>query len=769
MSGAIDDDTRRAVASGRETAGAMLKSAQQDLQKVFIVAVLGLMGTIWLLRKYVWDILKTDLFARLAEKHPEAFAETEVVAITPFDVILLQVKIGLVVALLLAIPMFIWYSRDALRRRGYWPGERVARWKVAAIVLMSLVLGAGGVAYAYTLFFPIMFDFLATNAWQVGFKPTYSIVKWAQFVFLLTLSFGLAAQLPLVMSALSYSGIVPYETFRDKWRYAVVGIFVFGALFSPPDPFTQIMWAVPLVLLYAFSLQMARLVTIAKRSSDQVAVPEVARARWNVIAGAAFVVGVAVYLFYTRGGLAALNSAVTSLPPWARTGPFRHVGAVMGLSDQVAAAIVAVIVGAFAAGVALFYVLAQALSEADREAHGPAPASTGGPAEIDLDTLDAAGVRAAPPEVFAEMSEDEALSKASAAMEADEPDKAQAILDRFDEAEAEREAAADADADADGADAEDAAAAGAAGAAAGGDGGDDEGGAGQTAQQTAAGMLSAFTEEEKTEDDIGGYYYDIAFILDSLTSKAFRLVAVFMAVLAVSFGWLYQGGIRRVKDTFFARMPGALQQEVEIVTLHPVEALIFMIKFSTLLAIVATLPLLLYYAWPALKERGLVRGDPRVMLVWGFTLLAGIVGGSLLGFFYIAPGIISWLATDAVNANMIIAYRINNFGWLVIYTTVGVGLLAEIPVSMLLFHFGGIASFQRMRDYWRHVMVGIFAFSGLFSPRGVFTMLLIALPAAFAYALGLALLWVLTLGGRHGGPGAETEPGPDAEAEPSAD
>ncbi len=49
------------------------------------------------------------------------------------------------------------------------------------------------------------------------------------------------------MTGLSYAEIVPYELFRDKWRHAIVGIFAFGALFTPPDPFTQIMWAVPLV------------------------------------------------------------------------------------------------------------------------------------------------------------------------------------------------------------------------------------------------------------------------------------------------------------------------------------------------------------------------------------------------------------------------------------------------------------------------------------------------------------------------------------------
>jgi sec-independent protein translocase protein TatC len=101
---------------------------------------------------------------------------------------------------------------------------------------------------------------------------------------------------------------------------------------------------------------------------------------------------------------------------------------------------------------------------------------------------------------------------------------------------------------------------------------------------------------------------------------------------------------------------------------------------------------------------------------------------------------------------MIIAYRINNFGWLVIYTTVGIGLLMEIPVSMALFHVGGVASFHTQRKYWRQVVVGMFALAAFISPRGVFTMLLMAVPAALAYLAGLGLLWLITLGGRRGRP-----------------
>jgi sec-independent protein translocase protein TatC len=754
MASAVDDDTQQAVASGRETVGAMLGAAQSHLQKVFIVAVVGLIATIYVLQEFVWDQLRNDLFSRMSA---EVRAGTEVVAVTPFDVILLQVKIGLVVGILLALPLLIWYSRDALRARGLWPGERVARWKLAGIVLMSLVLFAVGIAYAYLLFFPLMFEFLASNAIKVGFKPTYSIVKWAEFILLLMLSFGLAAQLPLVMSALSYTGIVKYETFRDKWRYAVIGIFVFGALFSPPDPFTQIMWALPLILLYGFSLQLAKMASIVRRSSDQVDVSSVVRDRWNVLAGVTFVVGVGVYAFFTRGGLTYVNRALQLIPANYRPSPLVPISQTMGLPGDVAAGIVAGAVALVAAGATLFYLVAKALGAVDRGTAGTAaPASAGDPADIDLSELDAAGVRAAPPEVFAEMTEDESGAAASAAMDDDQPEKARAILDRFDEAEELREAQEQQEAT------EAAAAgvsAGAEGTANGADAAEDEG---NTVSQTAAGMMSAFTEDEKTEDDIGGYYYDIAFILESLTSKAFRLVAVFMIVLAVSFGWLYQGGIKRIKDTFFARMPGALESQVDIVTLHPVEALIFEIKFSTLLALVATVPLMLYYAWPRLKERGFVRGDPRVMLVWGTTLILGVIGGSALGFNVIAPGVISWLATDAISANMIIAYRINNFGWLVIYTTVGIGLLAEIPVSMVLFHLGGVVSYHRMRAVWRQVVVAVFALAAFLSPRGVFTMLLLAIPAVVAYGIGLLLLWVITLGGRRGRP--KPDPGTEEPA-----
>jgi len=768
MSSAIDEDTRRTLAGGRETLGVVLRSAQKHLQKVFIVFVLTLVGTIWLLRNYVWDILKQDLLS----------SDAKVVFVTPFDVILLQVKIGLVVGALVAVPVLLYLSRDALRRRGWWPQAPVARWKLVSLASGILGLFTLGIVYAYFIFFPVMFGFLADTATNSGFRVTYSIVMWVEFIALLSLSFGIAAQLPLAMSTLAYGEIVPYETFRDRWKHAVVGLYAFGAVFTPPDPITQLMWATPLVTLYAVSLRITRIVVTVRRSSDRLPIDEIARDNWNVVAGVGVLAFLVVYGFFSAGGLELVNELTARLP-----GSFwptlRPLGETLGVSKTAAAALAGVVVGLVAAAFAFYRLVARALDDLDPGGPlgGPAPASGGSPAEIDVGELDAAGIRVAPPEVFADMTEDDALRIAQDAMEEDDPERAEAVLDRYDEATEllEMEEAINEDPDASMFDEGEAADEPAprpaeevpppseqpgepapdppgpdVGGSDGGDGGG--GGPGGAVAGTTTGVIDAFTDEDTTEEDIGGYYTDIAFILDSITSRAFRIVGLFMGVLAIVFVWLYGGGIKQINDDFTRRLPeGMSAVDVQAVTLHPVEHLIFEIKFSTLVALVVTMPLIIYYAWPALKKRNLVTGDRRVLSLWAGSLIVGVGVGSFVGYAEVAPAVISWLAQDTIGADMIIAYRIKYYGWLIVYTTVGIGLLAEIPVTLFLFHYGGLVSFEAVWGRWREVVVTIFAFAALFSPKGVFTMLVLAVPIALSFLAGLGALWLATLGGRRTG------------------
>jgi sec-independent protein translocase protein TatC len=637
----------------------------------------------------------------------------------------------------------------------------------------------------------VMFNFLATNAIKLGVKPSYDIVMYVQFLLLLTVSFGLAAQLPLFMTVLSYAEIVPYEVFRDKWKYAVIAIFAFGALFSPPDPFTQIMWAAPLCLLYVFSLGLAKLVTNVRRAGESGGLTVkggVVRlfALFAVVTGS----GVAAAV---GGGLEYFNANLRpEIPGVIRPGPVTVDGAV-GTGGTFGAVMFGLTVGLLVTVAVLFVFVVRVLNQpvVPRGGFGEGVEDL---SEVDVEAMDADQVRSLPLEAFTEVEEDEVVGYAGNAMDDDNPDKAQAILDRFDEAQERAE-----ESDGEGAEGDSAATAQGEGEAEDEDGGLFAG--------TAAGMADAFTEEETTEDDIGGYFYDIQFIVQSLTSKAFRIVGLFMASLAITFFWLYQGGLGTIKSSFFSQVsqetlrraagavaPSTVESAREatsttlgsvtggavapvpvggdpapsaanyIIALHPVEQLIFVVKLSTILGAVVALPATLYYAWPAIKSRwpSSATGDRRVFLVWGMTLIGGMFVGSLVGFFFIAPTIVSWFVSDALRADMVISYRLNSFMWLVIFTTLGIGILADIPLTMLLFDRGRIVSYETMRKRWRVVVLVAFAIAGLVIPGGTITMFVLAIPVCLAYGAGLALLWLVTLprrgrgGGRSGG--SEDEP-----------
>ncbi|WP_312910972.1 twin-arginine translocase subunit TatC [Natronosalvus caseinilyticus] len=774
---AIDEDTVRTINAGRDTLGAMLSSAQANLQKVFIIFVIGFIGSFYALRLYIWGFLKATAKAEMA---PNVADQATVITRTPFEVILLQAKIGMIVGVIVAIPALLYFSRDKLRERGIESAVPISAAYLATFVLLSLVLFVVGLIYAYGVFFPYAFGFLAGNAVAMGVNPSFGITEFTEFIALLTVSFGLAAQLPLFMSALSYTEIVPYETFRDKWRHAIVAITVFGALFSPPDPFTLVMWAAPMVILYVFSLGLAKLVANVRRKGEAELESGTGLVKRRVLQfglGILTIAGLSS-LAISYGAFEYLEEEVyPALPAWIRPGGgtiLETLPAEHGLTGTIVAGL---IVGL---GVALVALIGYTIVVLQRPIYPRESAlrTATDPSEIDLQILDADAIERAPPQVFLKMTEEEAMEEAREAMYDDDKAKAQAILDRYDSLNA----AADADADASAS----ATAPGESAETEGGDTGDaDE--SGGILSSTAAGMLDPFTEDETTEEDIGGYAYDFAFILNSLTSKMFRLVGLFMVVMAGTFFWLYQGGVGDVLELFLSRMPESVLEEVAVesdvdpsgmdlqtfleqtdlvVAIHPVEVLIFAVKVSVIAGFVAVLPLLLYYAWPPARERGLVRGDRRVFLVWGGTIALGFAAGTYLGFFWIAPSVISYLVADALANGMEVSYRIKSFFWLVIYTTVGIGFLFNIIVTMALFHVGGIVSYRTMLRRWRPVVVGIFTVAAFASPKGILTMFLMAIPLAVTYMLGLAVLYVLTGGGRFfGGGGSTSAPDPDAERE----
>ena len=87
-------------------------------------------------------------------------------------------------------------------------------------------------------------------------------VQYLSFVLTMFIAFGLTFETPVVVVVLVRMRVVPLEKLRAIRPYVIVGAFVIGAIFTPPDVISQCLLALPLWLLYELGLQLARFVTV---------------------------------------------------------------------------------------------------------------------------------------------------------------------------------------------------------------------------------------------------------------------------------------------------------------------------------------------------------------------------------------------------------------------------------------------------------------------------------------------------------------------------
>jgi sec-independent protein translocase protein TatC len=129
---------------------------------------------------------------------------------------------------------------------------------VLPLVAASTLLFFAGMAFAYFLVFPVVFGFIVSTAPQ-GVQVMTDIGNYLDFVITLFIAFGLAFEVPIVVVVLVKFGWVSVQQLRDIRSYVIVGAFVLGAIFTPPDVVSQIMLAVPLWLLYEAGIVAASL------------------------------------------------------------------------------------------------------------------------------------------------------------------------------------------------------------------------------------------------------------------------------------------------------------------------------------------------------------------------------------------------------------------------------------------------------------------------------------------------------------------------------
>lgn len=176
---------------------------------------------------------------------------TDVIA--PFFV---PVKITLMAAFLVSLPHTLYQIWAFVAPALYQNEKRL----ITPLVLSSVSLFFVGMAFAYYLVFPVVFKFLA-GITPVGVNMATDIDKYLSFILGMFVAFGTTFEVPVVVVLLAKIGVVSPEQLKNARPYVIVGAFVVAAIITPPDVVSQILLAIPLILLYEAGIRISHFVT----------------------------------------------------------------------------------------------------------------------------------------------------------------------------------------------------------------------------------------------------------------------------------------------------------------------------------------------------------------------------------------------------------------------------------------------------------------------------------------------------------------------------
>ena len=175
-------------------------------------------------------------------------------------------KVALLSGFMLAAPVVL-YQFWMFVAPGLYQKERRL---LIPIVFLSSVFFVGGALFGYFIVFPFGFKFFLGFASET-IQALPSMKEYLSFSAKLLLAFGLVFELPLVITFLAKLGIVSVDFLKKNRKYALILFFAGAAILTPPDVVTQIMMALPLMLLYEISILGARVFGKKKaKESDKV-------------------------------------------------------------------------------------------------------------------------------------------------------------------------------------------------------------------------------------------------------------------------------------------------------------------------------------------------------------------------------------------------------------------------------------------------------------------------------------------------------------------
>ncbi|CAH2932008.1 MAG: Twin-arginine translocation protein TatC [uncultured Paraburkholderia sp.] len=165
-------------------------------------------------------------------------------------------KVTMLVAFVIALP-FVLYQIWAFVAPGLYQHEKKL---VGPLVGSSYTLFLCGMAFAYFVVFPTIFRVMAHYNAPLGAEMTTDIDNYLSFVLTMFIAFGVTFEVPIVVVLLVRMNVVTLKKLKEVRPYVIVGAFVISAVVTPPDVFSQLILAIPLIVLYEAGIIAARLI-----------------------------------------------------------------------------------------------------------------------------------------------------------------------------------------------------------------------------------------------------------------------------------------------------------------------------------------------------------------------------------------------------------------------------------------------------------------------------------------------------------------------------
>lgn len=240
-----------------------------ELRKRLVISLLAFAASFivcFVFAKPIYAFLKAPLDHALAGRPPHHFIYTQL-----YETFFTYVKVGMFAGLCLAFPivagqlwMFIAPGLYKQERRAFLPF-------LAATPALFLT----GAAFVYYVMLPFAIRFFVGyetpgGNGTLGIELQPRVSEYLDFVTTLIFAFGLCFQLPVLLSLLGRVGIVSSAQLRSMRRYAILGIVALSAVVTPPDVFSMLSLAFPLVFLYEVSIWCVYFIE-RKRAQDDAA------------------------------------------------------------------------------------------------------------------------------------------------------------------------------------------------------------------------------------------------------------------------------------------------------------------------------------------------------------------------------------------------------------------------------------------------------------------------------------------------------------------